>query len=189
MNFPYLSVIVFTPLAAAVVIMLIPKERHFAIKMVALIAATISLLFSILVYLGYDQAAAGLQYAEKVPWIPSLGVTYYVAADGINLPMLLLTGFVIFTGVLVSWRVTDRPKEFFALLLALVTGVYGVFVAWDLFVLLLFYELAVFPMYLLIAVWGSTRKEYAAMKLTLYILVGQLLRPGGRAGHVLHLRA
>ncbi len=172
MTLPYLSIIVFSPVVAAIVIMFLPKERHFAIKMVALIAASISLAFSILVYIGYDQGAAGLQFVEKLPWIPNLGVSYFVAADGISLPMLLLTGFVVFTGVLVSWNVKDRPKEYFALLLTLVTGVFGVFVAWDLFVLLLFYELAVFPMYLLIGVWGSTRKEYAAMKLTLYILIG-----------------
>ncbi len=86
--------------------------------------------------------------------------------------MLLLMGLVMFTGVLVSWDVTQRPREFFALLLLLVTGVFGVFVAVDAFLLFFLYEMAVLPMFLLIAIWGSTRKDYAAMKLTLFLFAG-----------------
>ena len=107
--------------------------------------------------------------------MPSLGIGYHVGADGVSLPMLALTGIVIFTGVMISWGISDRPREFFAFLLLLTGGVYGVFMSLDLFLLFFFYELAVFPMYVLIATWGSTRKEYAAMKLTLYLLVGSIV--------------
>ena len=107
--------------------------------------------------------------------MPSLGINYHVGADGVNLPMLALTGIVIFTGVMISWGITDRPREFFAFLLLLTSGVFGVFMSLDLFLLFFFYELAIFPMYILIATWGSTRKEYAAMKLTLYLLTGSIV--------------
>jgi NADH-quinone oxidoreductase subunit M len=107
--------------------------------------------------------------------VPSLGISYHVGADGINLPMILLTGIVAFGGVMISWGIEDRTREFFTFFMLLVTGVFGVFVSLDLFLLLFFYELSIFPMYILIATWGSTRKEYAAMKLTLYLLIGSIV--------------
>ena len=96
-------------------------------------------------------------------------------ADGISALMVLLTGIVAFTGVIVSWRIDDRPKEYFVLFMTLLTGVYGTFLSLDIFFLFFFYELAVLPMYLLIAVWGSTNKEYGAMKLVLYLVAGSVL--------------
>jgi NADH-quinone oxidoreductase subunit M len=93
-----------------------------------------------------------------------------------NAPLVLLTGVVMFTGVLISWGIDDRPREFFAFLFILATGVFGVFVALDLFMLIFFYEIAVFPMYLLIAIWGwKVTREYAAMKLTLYLFIGSVV--------------
>lgn len=172
MTLPLLSLIVLSPLAGAAVIALLPADRHRAIKWVALVAAAVSLALSVWVYLAYDRQAAGFQFVEQVQWIPTLGMSYHLGVDGLSVPMLLLTGVIIFCGVLISWTREHRPKEFFALLLTLTTGVFGVFAALDLFLLFVFYELAVLPMYVLIAVWGTTRKEYAAMKLTLYLLVG-----------------
>jgi NADH-quinone oxidoreductase subunit M len=99
-----------------------------------------------------------------------------VAVDGISAPLVLLTGVVIFTGVIISQRIDDRPREFFAFLFILASGVFGVFVALDMFALFFFYEIAVFPMYLLIAVWGwKQTREYAAMKLTLYLFIGSVI--------------
>ena len=95
-----------------------------------------------------------------------------MGADGISLAMLILNGFVIFTGSMISWNIENRTKEYYVLLLLLVVGVYGVFMSLDLFLFFVFYELAVLPMYLLIGIWGSTRKEYGAMKLTLYLMAG-----------------
>lgn len=108
----------------------------------------------------------------RVSWIPSLGIEYHLAADGISLTMLLLTGVVAVAGILFSWNVERRPVEFFALYLSLIGAVYGVFLSFDLFLFFVFYELAIIPKYFLIAIWGSTRREYAAMKLAVYSFAG-----------------
>ena len=114
----------------------------------------------------------GLQFLQDIIWVDRLGISYSVGVDGISLPLVLLTAIVIFSGVFASWDMHYRVKEFFIFLLILVAGVFGVFISRDLFFFYLFFEVAVIPMYVLIGVWGSTRKEYAAMKLTLYLLVG-----------------
>jgi len=111
----------------------------------------------------------------RIPWIPSLGIEYHLAADGISVTLVLLTGIASFTGVLFSWNIEHRTKEFFAFYLALIAGVYGVFLSFDLFLFFVFYELAIIPKYFLIAIWGSTRKEYGAMKLALYSFVGSAM--------------
>jgi len=176
MQFPILSVIVFTPIIAGLLIFLMPGERKTEIRVTALAAAALALALSIWVYFSYDTAAGGYQFVEKYNWLPQLGISYYVGVDGLNTPLLLLTGVVMFTGVLISWGVDDRPREFFGFLFILATGVFGVFVALDMFMLFFFYEIAVFPMYLLIAIWGwKVTREYAAMKLTLYLFIGSVI--------------
>ncbi len=176
MTFPILSVIAFTPIVTGMVLLALPGERKNLIRWVALAAATLALALSVVAFVGYDRAAGGYQFEEQVPWIPALGISYHVAADGMNLPLVLLTGIVIFTGVLISWGVDDRPREFFAFLFILASGVFGVFISLDLFQLFFFYEIAVFPMYLLISIWGwQVTREYAAMKLTLYLFIGSVV--------------
>jgi len=176
MQFPILSFIVFTPIAAGILILLLPGERKAEIRVAALAASAFALLLSIWVYFSYDVAAGGYQFVEKYTWLPQLGISYHVGVDGINAPLVLLTGVVMFTGVLISWNIDDRPREFFAFLFILATGVLGVFVALDLFMLFFFYEIAVFPMYLLISIWGwKVTREYAAMKLTLYLFIGSVV--------------
>jgi NADH-quinone oxidoreductase subunit M len=176
MQFPILSVIVFTPMAAALLIMLINPERKSEIRVAALCASILALVLSIWVYFSYDKVAAGYQFIEKYNWMPSYGIGFQVGVDGLSVPLVLLTGIVMFTGVLISWGVDDRPREFFAFLFILASGVFGVFVALDLFQLFFFYEIAVFPMYLLIAIWGWVKtREYAAMKLTLYLFIGSVV--------------
>jgi NADH-quinone oxidoreductase subunit M len=105
-------------------------------------------------------------------WIPSLGISYFLAADGISSTLVILTGIAGVAGVLFSWNISHRVNEFFALYLALIGGVFGVFLSFDLFLLFVFYEIAIIPKYFLIAIWGSTRKDYGAMKLALYSFVG-----------------
>lgn len=176
MQFPILSVIVFTPILAAVLILLIPAERKTEVRVTALAAATFALALSVWAYFAYDVGAGGYQFIEKYPWLPQLGISYHVGIDGISAPLVLLTGVVMFTGVLISWGIDDRPREFFVFLFILATGVFGVFVTLDLFMLFFFYEIAVFPMYLLISIWGwKETREYAAMKLTLYLFVGSVI--------------
>jgi NADH-quinone oxidoreductase subunit M len=176
MQFPILSVIVFTPIVAGLLILLLPGERKTAIRLTALAASTLAMALAFVVYVSYDKAVAGYQFVEQATWIPQLGISYHVGVDGMNLPLVLLTGVVMFTGVLISWGIDDRPREFFAFLFVLATGVFGVFVALDLFHLFFFYEIAVFPMYLLISIWGwQVTREYAAMKLTLYLFIGSVV--------------
>jgi NADH-quinone oxidoreductase subunit M len=176
MEFPILSVIVLTPIIAGILIFLIPAERKNEIRVLALAAATNALLLSLWVYFSYDITIGGYQFVEKYTWLPMLGISYQVGIDGMNAPLVLLTGIVMFTGVLISWGIDDRPREFFAFLFILATGVFGVFVAQDLFMLFFFYEIAVFPMFLLISIWGWVKtREYAAMKLTLYLFIGSVI--------------
>jgi NADH-quinone oxidoreductase subunit M len=185
MNFPFLSVITFTPLVAALLILMLPAQRKNEARAVALGAAIFALVLSIWVYFNYDQSAAGYQFIEKYNWLPALGINLYFGVDGMSTPLVLLTGVVMFTGVLISWGddnkhvmagIQDRPREFFAFLFILAWGVFGVFVSLDLFMLFFFYEIAVFPMYLLIVIWGwLVTREYAAMKLTLYLFIGSVI--------------
>jgi NADH-quinone oxidoreductase subunit M len=191
MTFPVLSVITWMPFLGAVLIMFTARHHPLAVRLIATVTTGVSTVLTLWIYVAYDRDAAGFQFYERVALVPPLGISYELAVDGISLLMVLLTSIIIFTGVFASWTVAVRSQEFYALLLALVTGVYGVFVSLDLFVFFLFYELAVLPMYLLIGIWGSTgdirprgifawafretgvgTKEYAAMKLTLYLLFG-----------------
>jgi NADH-quinone oxidoreductase subunit M len=174
-NFPYLSTILLSCIVGLLVILFIPEERQTQIKWVSAVFSGITLILSVYLFFAYDKGQGGLQFVEKVPWVESLGITYFNAADGFNLPMLLLTGIVFFTGVLTMWELDYRVKEFFALYFLLVTGVFGLFMSMDLFFIFVWYDISLFPMYLLIAIWGSTRKEYGAMKLTLYLLAGSAL--------------
>ena len=188
---PILSVMTWSPLVSALVIMFFARHRPLLVRWTSPIGAGISLVASVWVYAMYDRAAAGYQFREEFALVPQLGIRYLLAIDGMSALMALLTSIIIFAGVFASWTIKERSQEFYALLLILVTGVYGVFVSLDLFVLFLFYEIAVLPMYLLIGIWGSSghvrpqgifgramgrtgvgTKEYAAMKLTLYLLFG-----------------
>jgi NADH-quinone oxidoreductase subunit M len=186
-----LSLITATPFVAAVLIMVFGRRRPAVVRGVAAAAAIVTLGLAIHLYLGYQPAAGGFQFYERYPLVPAFGISLELGADGMSVLLILLTALIIFGGVFASWTVRVRDQEFYALLLTLVTGVFGVFCALDLFVFFLFYELAVLPMYLLIGIWGSSghvrprgvfawafretgvgSKEYAAMKLTLYLLLG-----------------
>ncbi|HZL98748.1 MAG TPA: NADH-quinone oxidoreductase subunit M [Planctomycetota bacterium] len=170
-----LSAILLTPMAAAVVLFLLPAARVQAIRAVGVGAALLTTLLAVWLFFAYDQAAAGFQFLERLAWVPSLGIAYQVGVDGISVAMVLLTAIVFLAGALVSCSVQSRVKDFYILLAALVSGVFGVFVSLDLFFFYFFYELAVVPMYLLIGYWGSGDKEYATMKLTLYLTAGAVV--------------
>jgi NADH-quinone oxidoreductase subunit M len=187
MQFPVLSFIVLTPIVTGLIILLIPSDKKNEARLTALAASIFTLLLSVWVYFGYNPDGKQYQFIEKYTWLRELGIDFHVAVDGMSAPLVLLTGIVMFTGVLISWGefndkhhlsagIQDRPREFFAFLFILASGVFGVFVAQDLFMLFFFYEIAVFPMYLLIAIWGWVKtREYAAMKLTLYLFIGSVV--------------
>lgn len=184
MDFPYLSIIALSPIAFAILILLIPKERGENARMMGLAAMILGLVLSVYVYYAYYQNlppesarwADTLMFLEEYNWVPSIGLNYIVGVDGLSATLVLLTSIVGLGGVLISWGIEDRPREFYAFFMLLVAGVQGVFVAVDAFLLFFFYELAVLPMYVLIVVWGwKPRREYAAMKLTLYLLIGSFV--------------
>ena len=176
MNLPLLSIAILSPFVAAILLLLIPASRALLIRVVALVGAALTLPPSIYICVAYNGEAGGFQFREYIPWVPSLGISYHIAVDGISAALILLTSVIITGGIFASWTQQNRTKEFMALLLLLVAGVFGVFASRDLFFLFLFYELAVLPMYLLIGVWGTSTKErtkeYSAMKLTLMLLAG-----------------
>jgi NADH-quinone oxidoreductase subunit M len=164
---------IYSSFLGAAGLMLLPKGNASAARVLALVTAVIGFIIALT---GCLEAGPGaLHTITRVPWVPALGIEYHLAADGISLTLVLLTGIAATAGSLFSWNIEHRAKEFFALYLTLIAGVYGVFLSFDLFLLLVFYELAIIPKYFLIAIWGSTRKEYGAMKLALYSFVGSAM--------------
>jgi NADH-quinone oxidoreductase subunit M len=178
-GFPILTATLLCPAAALLLTLLIPGRHALAIKAVNALCALAGVVLALLIWIGYDRAAGGYQMLHDIPWVPTLGIRYTVAVDGVSVVLTMLTALVFFTGVLTMWTLETRVKEYFAFMAALVFGVFGVFFSLDLFAFFFFYEVAVLPMYPLIAIWGSTRKDYSAMKLTLYLMAGSaLLFPG-----------
>ncbi len=158
---------------SVLVLMLLPKGNARAARAVAMLSALTGLAVALA---GFFQFKAGeIVTVAKLPWVSSLGIEYHLAADGISLTLVLLTGLAAVGGILFSWNIEHRAKEFFAFYLALIGGVYGVFLSFDLFLLFVFYEIAIVPKYFIIAIWGSTRKEYGAMKLALYSFIGSAM--------------
>lgn len=165
---------IYTSFLGVVALMLLPSNSAKAAKVIALGTSITGLVLALGAVLEY-KIGSGIVTACKLPWIPALGIDYYLGADGISLTLVLLTGIAAVVGILFSWNVEHRTKEFFAFYLALIGGVYGVFLSFDLFLLFVFYELAIIPKYFLIAIWGSTHREYGAMKLALYSFVGSAM--------------
>lgn len=162
-----LTATVFLPAAAALLILcLLRDERH--IRWAALIATSTVLVLGLIIWAGIDLAETNPQWVQKHSWLSAFKVQYFVGVDGLSAPLFALTGLLGVGAVLVSWRVSHRVKEFFVWLLLLETGILGVFVALDLLLFFLFWEVELIPMYMLITIWGSGRKEYSAMKFLIY---------------------
>jgi NADH-quinone oxidoreductase subunit M len=180
----WLSLLILIPFATALAVIATPDSKWYVRRWIALLGSGVVLALSLVMSVTYMQLVerrvgdgslrtiSTMEFEQSVPWFASMGISYHVGVDGISMAMIVLTAIIIFTGVLASWEVKDRSREFYAFLLVLVTGVFGVFISVDLFLFFVFYEVAVLPMYLLIGVWGTGRKEYSAMKLTLMLMVG-----------------
>ncbi len=174
-DFPILSITWLLPIAGTLLITMAPRTQEGMIRAIAALCTLGSLILSLMVFFGYDQKLGGMQMTESIPWIRDLGVSYALGVDGISIPLLLLTNLIGFSAVYASWHTQERVKEFFVLLLLLISGVMGTFIATDLFIFFLFYEVVVIPIYLLVIMFGSSKrvtKEYAGMKLTIYLLIG-----------------
>jgi NADH-quinone oxidoreductase subunit M len=180
--------------AGALLVLLLPARMARVIALAASLVGAVAAAVSCLSRLN-DQG--GPVWSFDRPWIPNLGVRFHLAADGLSLTLLLLTGIVAVAGVLFSWNVERRPRAFFAFFMTIIGGVYGVFLSRDAFLLFVCYEIVILPKYMLIAIWGSTHKEYGAMKLTMYsigasalILIGLVVAyaaAGGTSFDLAHL--
>jgi NADH-quinone oxidoreductase subunit M len=181
--------------AGVLLILLLPARMAGSSRVIALIVSLIGAAAAGSACL--NRLNNGAVWSFDQAWIPTLGVRFHLAADGLALTLLLLTGIVAVAGVLFSWNVEKRPRAFFAFFLTIIGGVYGVFLSRDAFLLFVCYEIVILPKYMLIAIWGSTNKEYGAMKLTMYsigasalILIGLVVAyasSGGTSFDMLHL--
>jgi len=180
MSFPILTAIVFLPLAAAVVVLLVGRdgERDARVRQVALVASLATFALTLWLWAAFDPSAAApeYQFVERREWIPAFGIAYHVGVDGISLLLIVLTGFLTPLALLSSWgSVKKKVAAFSFFMLALEAAMLGVFVAVDLFLFYVFWDAMLIPMYFLIGIWGYDRRIYAAIKFILYTMAGSVL--------------
>ncbi len=195
--------ILFAPFAGAIALMFVSNRKALAVRLIAAASAGVSLLASLYLFFAFDADKGGYQFIQRFEWSKELGIAFYLGVDGIGTPLVLASSILLFAGIFVSWHIKDRTKEFYIVLLVLAAATIGVFMSLDLFFLYFFYEMSVLPMYLLLGMWGShtkgylamtdpeglkkrdsvsflfnfgsNSKEYAAMKLTLFLSAGAIL--------------
>ncbi len=188
-----LSLIVFLPIIAGLVILAVPSSQKQIIRIVSLLAALAQGVLAVLIWRGYDPALPGItagptgsplgsfQFVEKIPWISlnlggfgSLNIEYFLGVDGISITMVILTALISAIGVLSSWTIQKQVKGYFILYNLLASAMMGCFVALDFFLFYVFWEVMLLPMYFLIGIWGGPNREYAAIKFFLYTLFGSV---------------
>ncbi len=181
MSFNYLSTIIFLPVVGAIIIALISGNRPKLTKYIAAIFAFIPLVLAVILFCNFDKSAGAevFQFQEKVSWTPAINANFHLGVDGLSLPLVVLTTFLGFMCVLISWKIDLRVREYFAWLLLLETSILGVFSSLDLLLFFIFWEIEVIPMYFLIHVWGAGRKEYSAIKYVVYTLFGSAMMLAG----------
>src|SRR5688500_11409510 len=165
------------PILGALVILLVPRDRERMVRGLGILFTGTALVLSIAMAIGFDYGTDGLQYELDVNWISAIGARYHVGIDGISMPLYVLTFLLSFLCAVYTWRFVPDPgrtKAFLALMLLLETGMAGTFIAFDLILFFVFWELVLVPMYFLIGIWGSTNREYAAIKFFLYTLFGSI---------------
>src|SRR5213594_4244573 len=172
----YLSLILFTPLVGALVLVFVRKDNENPIRWIANLAVLVGFLVSVPLWFWYNPQNADFQFVERAPWIPSVGAEYFLGVDGFSTLLILLTTMMGFIAVLSSWAaITERVKEYYIFLLLLQTGMLGAFMALDFLLFFLFWEVMLVPMYFLIGIWGSANRLYSAIKFFLYTLVGSVV--------------
>lgn len=177
MSFPFLTLITFIPLVGAVIVALIPGNREREIKWFSVIVSLVPLVLSIVMWVFYVQTEGGMRFVEEAAWIPTLNAYYRMGVDGISMPLVFLTTLLTTLSLFYSsYTIKVRVKEFFALFLLLEMGMIGVFVALDLVLFYVFWEIGLVPMFLLIGIWGQPkdRPQYSAIKFFLFTLIGSV---------------
>jgi len=169
-----LTLILFSPVAAALIVMLLPREQVKLIRWVALLTSLIPLGLSIGLWFGYDANASGFQFEEQAQWYAAVNSSYHLGVDGISVPMVLLTTLLTPLALLISWSIKENVRTYMALFLLLEMGMLGVFLSLDLMLFFVFWEVGLVPMYFLINQWGSKNREYASFKFLIYTMAGSL---------------
>jgi len=169
---PNLSSILLVPLLGLGFICLLPADKTALIRRITGISVLISLGLSVWVFIAYDHLAGGFQFVQNIPWVTPLGISYHLGVDGINSLLLLLLGAAGLASILISSSIKERIKEYHILLLITIIGTYGAFMSLDIFFFYFFHEVAAVPVFLMIAIWGTGRRDFAAMKLTLFLVAG-----------------
>jgi NADH-quinone oxidoreductase subunit M len=175
-GFPLLSLIMFTPLVGAILLLFFNRRSENAIRWIANIVTAVGFFVSVPLWFWYDPQNPQFQFIERSPWIPSIGAEYFLGVDGFSVLLILLTTLMGFIACLSSWTaITERVKEYYIFLLVLQTGMLGAFTALDFLLFFLFWEVMLVPMYFLIGIWGSANRLYSAIKFFLYTLVGSVV--------------
>jgi len=169
-----LSLILFAPLAAALIVLIIPKEQVAVIRWTALLGSLFPLGLAIYAWLRFSSGAPGFQFQENYAWFAVINSNYHLGVDGISLPLVLLTTILAPLALLFSFNITERVKAFMVLFLMLETGMLGVFLSLDLILFFLFWEVGLIPMYFLINLWGSANRRYASFKFFIYTMAGSV---------------
>jgi NADH-quinone oxidoreductase subunit M len=171
-----LTVLIFLPLAGALLLVFLPRRSESLIRNATLAVTLAEFLLSLLIVLGFDASTAAMQFVQRTDWLPLYGISYFVGVDGISLWLVILTTFLMPITILSTYRaVKKHVKEFMIFMLLLEVGMVGVFLALDLFLFYIFWELVLIPMYFLIGVWGSDRRIYSAIKFFLFTFAGSVL--------------
>ncbi len=174
MVFPLLTSIIFLPLLGGLLILFTPKDKTGLIKTIATAATGIVLLLAISLAARFNSNDTVMQFTERLPWIAQMNIDYHLGVDGISIGLVFLTALLGFFACVGSYGIKERQKEYYFLYLLLTTGMLGTFLALDLFLFYVFWEIVLVPMYFLIGIWGGPRKEYAAIKFFIYTLAGSV---------------
>ena len=171
----FLTLITFLPIIGAILLAFFPKENEGAIKQTALAVAAADFLLSLLLWTNFDDSTHKMLFGLNIPWIESWGINYHFGLDGISLLLYVMTTFLTMLCIIASWEVKKHIREYMMAMLALSTGMLGVFISLDLFMFYVFWEFQLVPMYIIVGVWGGPRRIYAAVKFFIYTAVGSLL--------------
>jgi NADH-quinone oxidoreductase subunit M len=174
-----LTVLTFFPMVGILAILLLKplkRESDNLIRQVAIATAALTFIISAIVLIQFNPEQATLQLIDKVEWIPTLGITYFLAVDGMSILFIMLTSFITLLAIIASWsQIQSQVKQYYIFMLMLEIGMTGVFLAQDLFLFYIFWEFTLIPMYFLIGIWGGERRVYASIKFFLYTMAGSLL--------------
>src|SRR5882724_3560944 len=169
-----LSLITFLPLAGSLALLFIPKEKPQLVRLAAAVFSGAAFLASLWLWANFNSGSSDFQFVEKVAWIPTFNIQYFLGVDGLSLVLVVLTTLLTLLSVIASFGIENRIKEYFFFFLLLETAMTGVFLGLDLFLFYVFWELTLVPMYFLIGIWGGPKKEYAAIKFFLFTLFGSV---------------